>query len=129
MRIARGRGSSAASEERSATFTGRVWADPVLAELSRVAVTNVFFEPRSRTDWHTHEIGQVLYVLAGSGWVQARDGDGGPITAGDTVHIPAGEVHWHGATAESYVLHLAVSIGETVWLDEVTDTEYESALA
>ena len=85
------------------------------------------FEPGARTDWHTHEIAQVLYVLAGSGWVQVRDGAGGPITAGDTVHIPAGEEHWHGATADSFVLHLAVSIGETVWLDKVSDEDFADA--
>ena len=128
MRIARGRVVGAASEERSATFTGRVWADPVLSGQGGIMVNNVFFEPRSRTDWHTHEIAQVLVVVAGAGWVQVRDGEGGPITAGDTVHIPAGEEHWHGAAVDTYLLHSAISIGETVWLDEVTDADYEAAL-
>ena len=92
-------------------------------------VNDVFFEPRARTHWHTHEVTQVLYVLAGAGWVQVRGGPGGPIAAGDTVHIPAGEEHWHGATADTYMLHLAVSVGETVWLDEVADDDYERAIA
>ena len=129
MRIARGRVAGAGSEERGATFTGRVWADPVLADEGDVVVANVFFEPRSRTDWHTHDVAQVLYVVAGAGWVCARDGAGGPITSGDTVHIAAGEEHWHGAGADTYLLHLAISIGQTVWLAEVTDADYESALA
>ena len=128
MRIARGRVPGAPSEERGATFTGRVWADPVLGAQDGVVVNNVFFEPGARTHWHTHEVTQVLHVVAGEGWVQVRDGLGGRITAGGTVHIPAGEEHWHGATAETYLLHLAVSVGETVWLDAVSDEDYERAV-
>jgi quercetin dioxygenase-like cupin family protein len=127
MRITRGR-EPLPSEERGPTFTGRVWADPVLSPQDGVVVNVVFFEPRSRTHWHRHEIAQVLHVTAGSGWVQVRDGDGAALTPGDTVHIAAGEVHWHGATADAFVSHLAVSVGETVWLDAVSDSDYEAAL-
>jgi quercetin dioxygenase-like cupin family protein len=129
MRIARARQSGAPSEERGTTFSGRVWADPVLAAQDGVVVNNVFFEPAARTYWHTHEVAQVLYVLAGEGWVQTRDGAGGPLTPGDTVHISAGEEHWHGATPSSYVLHLAVSVGQTKWLDEVSDDDYSGAFS
>jgi quercetin dioxygenase-like cupin family protein len=124
MRIARGR-AGAASEQRSATFTGRVWADPVLAAADGVTVNAVFFEPGARTHWHTHEIGQVLHVTQGEGWVQVRDGAGGPITAGDVVHIGPGEVHWHGAAPDSYMLHVAVSLGGHEWLEPVSDHEFE----
>ncbi len=128
MRIARGRVAGAPSEERGATFTGRVWADPVLPAEDGVFANNVFFEPGARTHWHTHEVAQVLYVLAGKGWVQVRGGSGGPITSGDTVHIPAGEEHWHGAAGETIMLHLAVSVGATNWLDPVSDEDYERAM-
>jgi len=123
MRVARGR-SDAPSEERGSTFTGRVWADPVLPAEGGIVVNNVFFEPGARTHWHTHEIAQVLYVLAGEGRVQSRDGTGESLTAGDTVHIPAGEEHWHGAAPGSYLLHLAVSVGATEWLEPVGDGDY-----
>ena len=129
MRIARGRVPGAGSEQRGPTFTGRVWADPILSAEDGVVVNDVFFEPKARTHWHTHEVAQVLYVLAGAGWVQARGGLGGSISAGDTVHVPAGEEHWHGATADAYMLHLAVSVGETLWLEEVSDEDYERAIA
>jgi quercetin dioxygenase-like cupin family protein len=117
------------SEQRGATFTGSVWADPVLPGEGGIMVTNVFFEPGARTHWHTHELAQVLQVLAGEGWVQSRDGTGSKLQAGDTVHIPAGEEHWHGAAPASYLLHLAVSVGATDWLDAVTDDDYASAMA
>jgi quercetin dioxygenase-like cupin family protein len=126
MRISRGR-TDAPSERRGETFTGGVWADPVLPAVDGIVVNNVFFEPGARTDWHTHEIAQVLYVLAGEGRVQSRDGTGGALTAGDTVHIPAGEEHWHGASPDCYLLHLAVSVGETRWLEPVADDDYRAA--
>jgi quercetin dioxygenase-like cupin family protein len=126
MRVARGR-DGAASEERGPTFTGRVWADPVLPGADGVVVNDVFFEPGARTNWHTHEVAQVLFVLAGDGRVQSRDGTGFPLTAGDTVHIPAGEEHWHGASPTGYLLHRAVSIGETAWLEPVSDDDYRAA--
>jgi len=129
MRIARARQAGASSEERGATFDGRVWADPVLSAQDGILVTNVFFEPGARTHWHTHEVAQVLYVLAGDGWVQTRARGGASLTTGDTVHIPAGEEHWHGARPTSFVLHLAVSVGETDWLDPVSDDDYSRSFA
>jgi quercetin dioxygenase-like cupin family protein len=126
VRIARGRAGTA-SEERGPTFTGRVWADPVLAAGDGIMVNNVFFEPGSRTHWHRHEVAQVLYVTAGEGRVQSRDGTGWTLTVGDTVHIAAGEEHWHGAAPGSCLLHLAVSVGASEWLEPVSDEEYEAA--
>jgi quercetin dioxygenase-like cupin family protein len=128
MRVARGRTERAESEQRGATFSGKVWADPVLAAQDGVVVNNVFFEPGARTHWHTHEVGQVLHVLSGDGWLQVRGGDGHELTPGDVAHIPAGEVHWHGARPGSYLLHLAVSVGPTGWLEEVSEDDYRSAL-
>lgn len=124
MRIAAGRAAGVVSEERGATFTGRVWADPVFALEDGVMVNGVFFEPRSRTHWHRHDVGQVLVVTHGEGWVQVRDGEGGRIRPGDVVHIAAGEEHWHGGTPTTYLLHLAISLGDTNWLDAVSDEDY-----
>lgn len=127
MRIAKAGRTGAPTEERGATFTGRVWADPVLGAADGVMVNNVFFEPGARTHWHTHDVAQVLSVVAGEGRVQSRAGSGATIGAGDVVHIPAGEEHWHGAAPGSCLLHLAVSVGATNWLDAVSDADYASA--
>ena len=127
MRIARGRQPGAPSELRESTFTGRVWADPILPPAGGIVVNNVSFEPGARTHWHRHEVAQVLYVVAGEGWIQCRDGEGAPLTVGDTIHIPAGEEHWHGARPDTYVVHLAVSVGTTEWLDEVSQDDYIGA--
>jgi quercetin dioxygenase-like cupin family protein len=127
MRISSGRAAGTPSELRGETFTGRVWVDPVLGAEDEVSVNDVFFEPGARTHWHTHAIGQVLYVTHGAGFVRRRDGAGGPIKAGDVVHISPGEEHWHGAAPDSYLLHVAISLGEADWLDAVTDDEYAAA--
>jgi quercetin dioxygenase-like cupin family protein len=126
MRVARGRAGTP-SEERGPTFTGRVWADPVLGAEDGIMINNVFFEPSARTHWHTHGTAQVLYVTAGAGLVASRDGTVSRIGVGDTVHIPAGEEHWHGAATDSYLLHLAISINGTDWLEPVSDGDYTRA--
>jgi len=111
-------------------FTGKVWQDPVVAapEPARIVATLVTFEPSARTAWHTHPLGQTLYVTAGAGRVQTRGGPIREIRAGDTVWIPPGEEHWHGASPTMGMTHLAMqeALDGTMvaWLAHVTDREY-----
>lgn len=74
MKVFHARTEGAPSELRSATFTGTVWGDPIMPTTDNVTINNVFFALGGRTHWHTHELGQVLDVVAGSGRV--------------TVHMP-----------------------------------------
>lgn len=127
MKIFHGRQTGAVSEVRSSTFTGTVHADPIMPTTDGVTINNVFFTPGARTYWHTHETGQVLTVVAGEGWVCVDGEQAQGIRVGDIVWIPEGERHWHGATATSYLLHTAVSIGKTVWEEEVTAEQFASA--
>ena len=129
MKIQHGRDAGSRSAQRSDTFSGEVWGDPVLPATDGVLINSVFFAPGGRTYWHTHERGQVLYVTSGSGWIRDREGNGGPLRAGDTVWIPPGEEHWHGADPGSYLVHLAISLGSTNWLDEVSDDDYSKGSA
>jgi quercetin dioxygenase-like cupin family protein len=124
MKVFHARTSDKPSERRSGTFTGEVWADPVMPTTDNVIINNVFFAPGGRTHWHTHEVGQMLHVIAGSGWV-CRDGEQPQqIRAGDVVWIGPNERHWHGAAAGSYMIHMATSIGKTAWADAVTQEQY-----
>lgn len=129
MKINRGREAGGASELRGPTFTGPVWADPVLAtgQGEGVTVNSVTFPPGSRTHWHRHERGQVLLVTSGQGYAQVRGGEGSWLLPGDVVWFAAGEEHWHGAGPQSLLTHTAVSLGRTEWLDEVTEEEYASS--
>jgi quercetin dioxygenase-like cupin family protein len=125
MKIIRGRAPGSASQQRHETFTGTVWMDPVLPATDDGAmINNVFFTPGSRTHWHRHERGQVLHITAGEGLVCSAGEKPQRLATGDAVWVPAGETHWHGASPDGYVLHLAVSLGQTDWDRPVRDDEY-----
>jgi quercetin dioxygenase-like cupin family protein len=124
MKVNRGREPGSVSDLRGPTFTGPVWADAVLNAAPAVLINSVFFPPGSRTFWHRHESGQILHVTHGRGHIQKRGAEGFSLQAGDVVYIEPGEEHWHGATPDSFMLHLAISLGETEWLDEVVQDDY-----
>ena len=111
-------------------FTGTVWQDPIIeAEPpARVRVLKVTFEPGSRTAWHTHPLGQTLYIVSGVGLMGLRKQKPQVIKSGDTVWIPPNEEHWHGATAQNAMVHIAIQEGLdnniANWLEKVTDDEY-----
>ena len=126
MIIAPGRCRDLPTDQRGPTFTGTVWADPVLPTTDNVTINTVFFPPGARTFWHQHEHGQVLHVLAGSGLICAQGDRPRVLRPGDVVWVPPLERHWHGAAAASFMTHLAVSLGTTMWADEVTETDYSA---
>ena len=86
---------------------------------------------RARTHWHTHPLGQTLYVTAGCGRVQSLGGPVREIRAGDTVWIPPGEKHWHGAGPDTAMTHIALQEaldGSAVeWMEPVSDSDYAPA--
>jgi quercetin dioxygenase-like cupin family protein len=100
-------------------FTGATTARPIhrTAEPNPVSVAVVRFEAGARNHWHRHAGGQVLHVVEGEGYVQARGEQPRRIGVGDTVSTAPDEEHWHGAGPESPMAHVAVSIGETTWLE------------
>jgi len=77
----------------------------------------VRFEPGARNHWHAHEGGQLLYVIEGEGWVQARGADPQRIRVGDAVTTEPNEEHWHGAGRSGRFAHFVVNVGETHWLE------------
>jgi quercetin dioxygenase-like cupin family protein len=111
---------------RGSTFTGDVFPYVTMPSTDGVVINTVDFTPCARTYWHRHERGQILLVVAGRGLIQAKGGPVRAIRAGDTIWAPPGERHWHGGSPESYLVHIAVSLGRTEWEDEVTDDEYNA---
>jgi quercetin dioxygenase-like cupin family protein len=112
-------------------FVGDVWIDRLTdAEPpSRIRVNVVRFAPGARNAWHAHAVGQTLHVTEGVGRVQARGGEIVEIRAGDTVHTPPGEWHWHGAAPDRFMTHLAMWEApeegeESEWGEHVSDPEY-----
>ncbi len=124
MRIVRTSVDHQPSEVRGATFTGTVHAVPVLPATDGVVINTVTFTSGARTYWHSHERGQILTVLFGAGWVCSKGQDPERLGPGDVVWVPPGEVHWHGAAADSVLAHQAVSLGTTRWLDAVDEADY-----
>ncbi|MGH9588747.1 MAG: (R)-mandelonitrile lyase [Terracidiphilus sp.] len=114
-------------------FTGTVWIDEIAIgeEPSRVRFVRVSFEPGARTAWHTHPLGQVLYVISGIGLVQVEGGPVRRMHPGETVTVAPHERHWHGAGPANTMVHLALQEADAEgiqvqWLEEVTDAEYRA---
>ena len=116
-------------------FTGTVWMDPVIdvPDPARLSALRVTFEPGARTAWHTHPLGQTLQVLSGVGRVALRDAPPRIIRPGDTVWIPPGVEHWHGAGPDTGMVHLAMQEKQgdsaATWLEHVSDADYLRAPA
>jgi quercetin dioxygenase-like cupin family protein len=123
-------GSQRSSQGPEDWFTGVVRLDPLFQanDSRRGSAANVTFEPRARTAWHTHPLGQTLIVTSGCGWVQTKGGSVEEIHPGDVVWFLPGEKHWHGATATTAMTHIAIQEnldGKVVdWMEKVTDEEY-----
>lgn len=106
-----------------------------LAQISdaQIPFANVTFEPGCRNNWHIHKAdrggGQMLVGVAGRGWYQEEGKPAVEIFPGTVIHIPANVRHWHGAAKDSWFAHLAFSVpgenAENIWLEPVTDGEYE----
>jgi quercetin dioxygenase-like cupin family protein len=113
-------------------FTGTVWQDPIVAAPApaRVVATRVSFEPGARTNWHTHPLGQTLYVISGVGRVQAKGGPVREIRPGDVVWISAGEKHWHGGSPTNGMTHIAMQESlegsHATWMEPVSDADYSA---
>ncbi len=115
-------------------FTGEVYVDPIKAAdaSSKLIASMVRFAPGARANWHSHVHGQTLHCTDGIGLVANRDGTVIRIRPGDTVWTPPGEQHWHGATTDNMMCHLAMLEGaddgdSTSWLEAVTDDQYQAA--
>jgi quercetin dioxygenase-like cupin family protein len=90
-----------------------------------VGVGNVTFEPGCRNNWHIHRDGfQILLVTGGEGWYREEGKPAQLLKAGDVIVTHDGVKHWHGATKDSWFVHIAITAGTPEWLEPVSDEEY-----
>jgi len=90
-----------------------------------VGVGNVTFEPGCRNNWHIHHDGfQILLVTGGEGWYQEEGKSAQFLKAGDVIVTHNGVKHWHGATKDSWFVHIAITAGKPEWLEPVDDETY-----
>jgi 4-carboxymuconolactone decarboxylase len=130
--ITRG-GSHAVRPGPEANFTGDVRVEMLFEALdpSHASGGSVTFEPGARTAWHSHPRGQILIITAGTGRVQRWGEPSEEVRAGDVVRIPAGEKHWHGASPQASMTHIAITEhrdGTAVqWMEKVSDEQYNGS--
>ena len=116
-------GTDSNSEIATGTFSGTAWRDILMAPQDGVSVGNVFFEPCSRTYWHSHVGGQLLVVLGGEVLIGDESGTE-KLYVGDMVWTPPDTRHWHGASENRYGIHTAITVGATNWEEPVSDAQY-----
>lgn len=119
----------------AANFTGSVRVEPLIQVIapSRMSGGSVTFEPGARTAWHTHPVGQTLIVTAGVGRVQSWGGSVEEIRTGDVARIPPNVKHWHGASPNSAMTHIAILEQldgiSTEWMEKVSDAQYNAPVS
>jgi 4-carboxymuconolactone decarboxylase len=134
LNISRG-GSRPVRPAPPQNFTGHVQVEMLFEapDPSHASAGTVTFEPGARTAWHTHPRGQMLIVTAGVGRVQVWGEPVHEIRAGDVVTIPADRKHWHGASSQSAMTHIAITEhrqGTRVqWMELVSDEQYNATPA
>jgi quercetin dioxygenase-like cupin family protein len=110
-------------------FTGTAYLQMLIAadSLNPTAIGSVTFEPGARSKWHSHPAGQILLVVDGVGYYQEKGQPKKILRKGDAVKCPPNVPHWHGASADTSFVQIAITgreKGETVWLAAVTNEEY-----
>ncbi|MGE8379645.1 MAG: cupin domain-containing protein [Sphingobacterium sp.] len=114
-------------------FTGNAFLQPLVAKDKNndFSAGSVTFTQGARTNWHTHPKGQVLLVIDGNGLYQEKGKPAQSIKKGDVINIPKNVEHWHGATADSQMVHVAITNfkggTQVIWLEPVTEEEFASA--
>lgn len=111
-----------------ANFIGDAYLQMVFTDPTplNAPIGNVTFAPGARNNWHSHKVGQVLLVTGGEGWYQEEGKPAQLLKTGDVINIAPNVKHWHGATQDSWFVHLAITPGETEWLEPVDDAWYGS---
>ena len=113
-------------------FTGTVYVQMLAqkTEDNNYSAASVTFEPGARSNWHTHPAGQTLIVIDGQGLYQEKGKPVRTINKGETIICSSNVEHWHGASSQSPMTHIAITNdkgqGGVVWLNPVTDAEYNA---
>ena len=108
-----------AEVRKGTTFTGETTLVEMLypQQPGGVKFTVVRFEDGSVTHWHTHPGEQVLYVLEGECRV-GNETEEIVAHAGDVVHTPPNEKHWHGAAPGTKMVHISITtVGSPKWFE------------
>ena len=116
--------------DAESTFTGHVIRQ-TLSEQPENHVYQVFFHPSARTHWHIHTGIQDLFVVSGSAFVVQKTQEGDRrviVSSGEKIRIAPGILHWHGATPETFMIHVTNNLRNKLlysyWFHPVSDEQY-----
>jgi len=112
-------------------FTGTAYLQSLIEadHLNSISVGSVTFVPGARSKWHIHPAGQILLAIDGVGYYQEKGKPKQILRHGDAIKCPPNTPHWHGASADTPFVQVAITgreKGETVWLEAVSESEYWS---
>jgi 4-carboxymuconolactone decarboxylase len=112
-------------------YTGTIWLNELNHPDSNFtfSLAQAVYAPGSKLDWHIHPGGQYLLITEGTGYYQEKGKQVQVVHKGDIINCLPGIAHWHGAAPGSsfaYVAVTPVTKGKTIWLQRVTDEEYNS---
>lgn len=112
-------------------YTGTIWLNELSKpdSIFKFGVAQAVYAPGSKLDWHIHPGGQILLITDGTGYYQEKGKPGQIVHKGDIIKCARGVEHWHAAAPNSSFAYVAISPsekGKTIWLQRVTDAEYNS---
>jgi quercetin dioxygenase-like cupin family protein len=115
---------SARAQGAQSNFTG---GNPTSVDASVLRVIRLRFQKGSRTNWHSHQWGQLLMIEEGKGRMQVRGGPVQEMLPGRPYWFAPNVEHWHGAAPDQDALQLTIYSSEgtpTTWKGAVSDGEY-----
>ena len=91
----------------------------------------VSFEPGARTNWHSHPLGQTLYVISGVGRVQTKGGRCAKSSQAMWSGFPRAKSTGMAVRRPTAMTHIAMQEAldgsNVTWMEPVTDAEYNVA--
>ena len=114
-----------------AYFNGKAFVKTLVAAdaVTNCNISDVFFEAGCRNNWHTHPSNQILLIKEGTCYYQEAGKPFQKVAAGGIINVLPGIKHWHGASPDADMVHIAINIntekGLVNWLETVTDEEYK----
>jgi quercetin dioxygenase-like cupin family protein len=111
--------------------TGTIWLNELSKpdSIFKFGVAQAVYAPGSKLDWHIHPGGQILLITEGIGYYQEKGKPGQLVHKGDIIKCLPRVAHWHAAAPKSSFAYVAISPaqkGRTIWLQKVTNAEYNS---
>ena len=112
-------------------YTGTIWLNELNKpdSIFNFGIAQAVYAPGSKLDWHIHPGGQILLITEGTGYYQEKGKPVEIVHKGDIIKCAPGIAHWHAAAPNSSFSYVAISPaqkGKTIWLQKVTDEEYNS---